>query len=139
MMLVGNYLRLSRPDRRLARQALLLVARVRLLLPLLSLPRLERHLSRVARRRSDDPSVPVERIAWSIAAAARRVPGATCLVLALAGQTLMARHGYHGELRLGVMRDSAGAFGAHAWVEYEGRAVIGDEERAPFTPLPRRI
>ena len=64
-------------------------------------------------------------LAWAVRAAARRVPHASCLTQALALDALLARAGHRGEVRLGVARRSDGSFEAHAWVEYEGRILIG--------------
>lgn len=60
------------------------------------------------------------------------MPGATCLVQALAGMALLARQGHAATLCIGVTKRDA-AFGAHAWVECDGRAVVGVQ--ADFTPL----
>jgi hypothetical protein len=75
------------------------------------------------------------RIAWAVRAASRRVPRATCLVQALTVQLLLARHGYVSVLRVGVKRDD-GAFKAHAWVEFQGRVVVGADGHSGFMPLP---
>ncbi|MFZ5475953.1 MAG: lasso peptide biosynthesis B2 protein [Myxococcota bacterium] len=55
---------------------------------------------------------------------ARFVPGATCLVQAVATQELLARRGHAAEIRLGVTRDG-GALRAHAWVEAAGVVLVG--------------
>ena len=70
------------------------------------------------------------RIAWALGALARRLPGKnTCLVQALAAHAMLRRRGYPSELRIGVSgKDPAGAIKAHAWVECEGRVVVGELE-----------
>ena len=70
------------------------------------------------------------RIAWALGALARRLPGRnTCLVQALAAHAMLRRRGYASELRIGVAgKDPAGGIQAHAWVECEGRVVIGGIE-----------
>jgi hypothetical protein len=78
----------------------------------------------------------VDRIAWAVPAASRYVPRATCLTQALSAQVLLARRGYPAELRIGVARDSHGAFNAHAWVEHDGRIIVGELGYEEFTPLP---
>jgi hypothetical protein len=78
---------------------------------------------------------PVERLAWSVSAASRLVPRASCLTQALAGQKLLARHGHPARLHLGVARGDRGQFEAHAWLEAEGQIILGDRERRRFTPL----
>lgn len=68
---------------------------------------------------------------------ARAVPAASCLTQALALQWLMARAGHGCVLHVGVRRDAAGRFEAHAWVSCNGRIVLGAAQRslADFTPL----
>ena len=77
---------------------------------------------------------PLERVVWAVRIAARFVPRATCLTQSLAARILLARHGHPSQLRLGVARDD-GCFDAHAWVESNGRVVIGDVDLRRFTPV----
>lgn len=49
----------------------------------------------------------------------------TCLAVALLAQALLEHHGYKSHLRIGVRRDAKGEFFAHAWLEREGKIVIG--------------
>ncbi|SRR6266545_4203891 len=94
-------------------------------------------LARVARPSRGVTSLSVPRIVWAVTAVTRRVPGAnSCLIRALVAQTLLARHGHPAALRLGVARVPAGTLAAHAWVESEGRIVLGGAERPGFAPLP---
>jgi hypothetical protein len=72
-------------------------------------------------------SVPVNRLTWSIEAAAKRMKGATCLCKALALQRLLARNGHYSELRIGVDK-SDGKFTAHAWLVHNGRVLTGGAE-----------
>lgn len=71
-----------------------------------------------------------------VSALGRRVPGASCLTQALATQVILGRLGCVTGLRLGVGRDAAGAFAAHAWLERDNRIIIGAAPAAQFTPLP---
>ncbi|MBA3974975.1 MAG: hypothetical protein C0504_12260 [Candidatus Solibacter sp.] len=64
-----------------------------------------------------------EQIAWAAMAGAGRVPGAKCLVVALVGEAMLRASGYEAELCIGV--STTEGFKAHAWVELDGRAVIG--------------
>lgn len=75
---------------------------------------------------------------WAVEAVGNRLfPSSPCLTQALVIQRLLRRHGRHSELRIGVRKDERGKFGAHAWVESEGRVVIGGEALSEgFVPLP---
>ncbi|WP_296312825.1 lasso peptide biosynthesis B2 protein [Erythrobacter sp.] len=66
-------------------------------------------------------------LARRITRLARLVPGASCLTQALALQYLLARAGHGCTLHIGVKRDAAGQFAAHAWVSCNGRIVLGAE------------
>jgi hypothetical protein len=75
--------------------------------------------------------------AWAVRATARRVPKASCLTQALALESWLAEQGVDTDVRIGVARRADGSFEAHAWVEHEGRVLIGalpDMER--FSVLP---
>ena len=77
---------------------------------------------------------PPTRIARAITIAARLIPGATCLVRALAAQRLLARHGYASNLHIGVANSPETGFEAHAWIEYQGRILVGRTD-TPYKPL----
>nr|UXE46012.1 hypothetical protein Hi04_10k_c554_00011 [uncultured bacterium] len=70
------------------------------------------------------------RIVWALQAVSRRLPGKnSCLVQALAAQAMLRQRGYASEFRIGVSgRDPTGAIKAHAWVECDGRVVLGQLE-----------
>lgn len=76
----------------------------------------------------------VDRLTWAVEVASRRMPGATCLCRALALQHLLARNGHGSELRIGVeMKD--GRFGAHAWLVYGARILIGGSQLGNYDLL----
>jgi len=105
-------------------------------LPTRSLLRFVRE--RVEATPTDQPgaSASIARIAWSVRAAGRRIPRATCLVEALAVQLMLARSGHRSELRIGVLRDPEGKFAAHAWVEAAGKIVVGGRRGMQYQVLP---
>lgn len=63
---------------------------------------------------------------------ARLVPGATCLVRALAARRLLGA----GEVVMGV-GGRPGGIEAHAWLELDGRRVVGDFEPGRYVPVAR--
>jgi hypothetical protein len=78
----------------------------------------------------------IARVVWAVRTASRYVPAATCLTQALATQALLCRRGHPTSLHIGVARSKAGEFQAHAWVEYQGKVVIGGRGAlSHFTPL----
>ena len=76
-------------------------------------------------------------VVWAVTVASRYIPGVKCLARALATKVLLAHQGYICELRLGVAKNEKGQLEAHAWVESQGRIVIGGLRDLPrYTPLP---
>jgi hypothetical protein len=126
---MARYRKLSADERRFFFRALVLVAAIRL--ALWTLP------FRVTRSWVDYLRMPagpeceldrrsIRQATWAVAAASRRIPGATCLTQGMATQVLLGRLGQHSELHLGVVRNQPkGQFKAHAWVEIRGRVING--------------
>ena len=112
---------------------------VSLLLARISLPFLSH---RNLRRLRDDHRIPTNpqrphdigntpaTIGWAARVMASRLPGKnTCLVQAVAVHAMLRRRGYTSTLRIGVSgKDPGGFIKAHAWVECQGRVVVGDLE-----------
>lgn len=140
MKLFRKFLRLPTAEQRFLIEVVLLLEAIKLGMRLLPFRILRRLLARVADaaparlRHADHPSA--DRIAWAVETASRHTPGLkTCLTQALAAQVLLARRGYPALLRLGVAKGEREQFQAHAWVESEGKIVIGGSELERYTPL----
>lgn len=67
----------------------------------------------------------VRRIAASVRRVSRYVPAASCLTQALATEFLLARRGQISSLLIGVTKTEEGEFKAHAWLESDGKIIIG--------------
>jgi hypothetical protein len=123
-------------------QALCGAMLTRAALSVLSLPHARRLVRRCLRAASPLPparQASAAQVIWAAISASRRSPlGATCLTTAWVAQALLQRHGYEAKLRIGVRRDLNGAFTAHAWLESEGKVIVGGpaEMVAAFAPLP---
>lgn len=119
--------------------ALPVVATVRLalwLLPSRTTLGLVRRIESVTRRDTGRPRVSATRIVWAIEAVSRRIPKATCLTQALSAKLLLWCFGHQTQLCLGVARSSTGVFRAHAWLERDGRPVLGGAGVQTFVRLP---
>lgn len=68
----------------------------------------------------------VRNVARAVRSCSRYVPSATCLTQALTARKLLNRYGRSAALRIGVAKSAAG-FEAHAWLEVDGRIVLGKE------------
>ncbi len=117
-------------------EALLVVPLARIAVAILPFRVVHRAVEAVMRRRARPSLVPQERIARAVASVARRVPGASCLTQVVAASLLSARYGHDATLRLGVAKNE-GKVVAHAWLESEGRVVLGEPEPGLFVTLGR--
>lgn len=100
------------------------VAGVRLALTLSSYNRVRGLVTRLGAR--DDAGITdLRRVAWGVAAAARYVPGASCLTQAIAGQYLLARQGSASRISVGIERGTGAELKAHAWLMSGSHIVLG--------------
>jgi hypothetical protein len=132
-----KFLRLPAADRSLLVHSFLLIGAARLALWVLPFNTARRLF--VRRDRQASGGVPTtERIGWAISVAKEFVPKGNCLPQALAAESLLTRSGHPVELRIGVAKTGDGGLEAHAWVESEGRLVVGDlvQGLGSYTPLP---
>lgn len=127
---IHRYRALRAADRWLVIEAAVLLSTVRLGIAGLQFSVLRGALDRVLcvvppyRRRKPSPAM--ERLAWAVAAASRRLPfRSTCLVESLAVDAMMRRRGYASEIRFGVRPPNGGVLAGHAWVECDGAVVFG--------------
>jgi hypothetical protein len=77
---------------------------------------------------SKSASLTVNRVAWFTNRASHYVPGATCLVQALAGKVVFSTYGYEPTIVIGVKKDGPNDILSHAWLEYDGQTIIGNLE-----------
>lgn len=82
----------------------------------------------------------LERLSWALAVAARHVPWRSdCLVQAIAADRRLRRRRLKPDFFLGVAKDEAGSFRAHAWQRCGGVTVTGgwsDEFSVLLTSQP---
>jgi hypothetical protein len=134
MGVLSRVFRLSPDDRWLLLRAFVAVGHawvtVRLFPPSLVLRRVSAEIPLPSRQKLQTAG----RIAWAVAVAARYIPGSKCLVQAIAGRNLLARYGFPADIHIGVAKDSRNWLSAHAWVEVEGKTVIGGDT-ATYAPL----
>lgn len=70
-------------------------------------------------------------VAWAVRGVARRVPEATCLTQALTFNMLLARRGEASDIKIGVAKDGPSRIKSHAWVEQDGKVILGDNGELP--------
>jgi hypothetical protein len=119
----------------------LLLAAIRLGLWLLPFQTLRRFLARITYLLAQPPKTAhtsIHNIAWAMAVVTRYVPVVgTCLTQALATQILLGWRGHPTHLRIGVAYSETGQLQAHAWIEGDGKVVVGDlSDLSRYQPLP---
>ncbi|MEB3342863.1 lasso peptide biosynthesis B2 protein [Okeania sp.] len=121
-------------------KAFLLLAVIRVGLKFLPFQTLYRLLAKVFQPTAKlqiSESTYAEKVVWTVRVASRYVRGVRCLAQALATQVLLEQRGYSSNLRIGFTRNKGGRMSAHAWVESEGRVVIGDlKNMADYIRVP---
>lgn len=130
---------LSAADRRLLAETGLLLVLTRIGLWLIPYPKLRRVMDRAHPSVREPPREFPNRVSWAVTTVARRLPAMTCLVQSLTAHALLHRRGYRADLRIGVQARASNAarpLEAHAWVECEGRVVVGKVQNlADYTVL----
>jgi hypothetical protein len=120
-------------ETRLALAAWMVVPAVRIAVAVLPF----RFVHRLGTRTSGHaPSAAIapDQIARAVHDVARRLPATTCLTEVIAAAYLSARYGHPVAVRLGVGK-SEGRVIAHAWLESEGRPILGEPEPGTFVAL----
>lgn len=129
MRRLQSFLRLPARERFLYLRTWLLLFRIRLMLWVLPYRRWRQIAAQMIRveneRQLDRPQV--NQITRAVRVMSKYVPQASCLTQALAAQTLLANEGQRSQLRVGVTQND-GKLEAHAWVQIDGRVVIGGRE-----------
>jgi len=121
--LIVRFLGFTSKERYLLIEAFILLWTVRLGLWVFSFRNVE-SLSSINFVWNNDENISDEKIIWAITATNRFVPRATCLIQAISARVLLSMHGYSSEFRLGVAHEGDHLV-AHAWLEKEGRVLIG--------------
>jgi Transglutaminase-like superfamily len=120
-------------------RALTLLAAVRIALwlcPLKMLQQTSAKLVQACAASRKESRFSTERGVWAVRVASRYIPRATCLTQALAAQILFGLDGIPASVRIGVAKEKAGDFQAHAWLESGGKILIGGiDADQRYTPL----
>ena len=132
--MVSKFRRLSSAERSLLLQSFILLAWVRLALWVLPFRWVSRVLDGHSGSRRIRTAIPEDRLIWAVRITATRVPGATCLVQAMAAKYLLERCGREPRLDFGIVKDN-GRLLAHAWLVLDGRTVLGGEIAPRYSVL----
>lgn len=127
---LSKFLALNYQKKLLLFSTFILLILVRMGLLLLSFKRLQQLLSNISNpkpQRQDKYQISIDKIVWAVEVSSHYMPGGVkCLARALTCQVFMSRHGYTSNLCIGVAKDIQGELKAHAWLENQGKVVIGN-------------
>lgn len=138
MRQLRKFRNLTSSDRQLLLNAVFLLGAIRLGLWLLPFPTLRRLLAKMTQNPKAQTQISLSKVVWAVAAASRYTPGGVkCLARALATQILLIQRGHQAQLRVGVAKGAGGNLEAHAWIESQGKIVVGGiKNLGRYTPLP---
>ena len=136
MRRIHRFLNLSSVERCLLIKTWILLGVIRLGLELFPFSTLRKLLFKLTFLfRSLGENFSEEYLVWSIAVVSPYVPKTTCLAQALAAQFLLQQAGHQALLHIGVNYGIGGRLEAHAWVESQGRILIGGSDTNRYTHL----
>lgn len=136
-MAVRSFFALSGSEKIVVLEATILLLLVRAGLVFFSLSRMLAGLQKLGSL-TKIPFLARGRVLELVEKSSRHLPvKVTCLSLALVAQTILTQSGRAGVLRIGVKRMSPGWIEAHAWLEEEGRVVLGGPQQliGDYTPI----
>jgi len=132
---VRKFARLAPRDRAVLARTMVTLGLSRLVTWILPFPFGRRLM--VGKRRADRSTITEDQITWAMQHAQRIIPRATCLPQAIAAEALLTRGGLPAHLQIGVKKTPDGKLTAHAWVESNGRIVVGNlRDLNDYTRLP---
>lgn len=133
---LARFFSLPRSDQRLLMRAALTVVSAKLAVRMLRLPAARAAVTRLERLGWFVTPASADRVVWAVEAVSRAIPGMkNCLVEAVAAEAMLVRAGHPCDLRIGAAKNGPGELIAHAWLESEGRVLIGEFELDRYTPF----
>ena len=109
-------------------QGLFILLLVRLGLLLMSFAKLKQIVDRTPRLIANQQSIIIPscaQITWAVNVVGNLPPSAKCLARALTAQVLLHCCSYQSTLVIGVTKNQQGDLNAHAWVEKDGKIIMG--------------
>lgn len=140
MKKIFKFINLTTKARHLLLKTVILLGLVRLglwLLPFSTLRQLLDKIRQLSSKSLKATQIEISQIVWAVDLSSRYCFGEVkCLAKALTTQILMSSYGYCSQLQIGVAKSKQGNLEAHAWVENEGKVLVGHlPDLCRFTPL----
>jgi len=133
---VAKFFALTSADRWLLIRAALTAIAAKLAVNAMRLPSARRAIKLIQIPRC---SASPERIVWAVEATGHVMPFLrNCLVQAVAAEAMMIRAGHRCDLRIGAAK-KGDEFLAHAWIERDGKILLGQFEAELYHPMAASI
>jgi hypothetical protein len=132
MKKILRFLVLPYQNKKLLFQSMFLVFAIRICLWIFPFRWLNKLVSFIDSKGFDNEQldwVIINDVVRSIRACSRYVPCASCFTQALAARTLLRLKGQNTQLKIGVDKEGDDKLAAHAWIEADGRIIIGKYPR----------
>lgn len=127
---LGKIFSLNSSKRQLLISTFVLLILVNLGLSMLSFKKLHKLLLLISKPQAKyqkQAQISLEDIIWAVNVSTFYIPGgAKCLSRALTSSVFMSRCCYISSLYIGVAKSQSGELKAHAWVESQGKVVVGN-------------
>jgi Transglutaminase-like superfamily len=141
---LSKLFQLKKTDRQVLLESCLLLSSIRLGLWLLPFGKLQKILVKISSSRKVSPGLQIKQIITAVNRSSYYSPGnVKCLARALTTEFLLTKYGYCPLLRIGVAKGEQGTLEAHAWVEEQGKIVIGYlqdlDKFTVFSSLKRKL
>ena len=127
-----NLLFLPYKEKKMLGHSLSLIWMIRISLWLFPFKWLDKWLGVLSSNETDNKAVDwivINNIVRSVKVCSRYVPKATCLTQAVATNTLLRQQGQCSQFKIGVAKNQEEKFEAHAWIEVNGKIIIGKMPR----------
>ncbi|MBI3591538.1 MAG: lasso peptide biosynthesis B2 protein [Candidatus Melainabacteria bacterium] len=141
MKLLSKFLILPLSEKFLLIKAVILVFIIRIILFIFPIKIISSYINHIIKKTKKFNKVnpPIKnRIIWAIEVACNFIPGTkTCLIKSITGQILLAHYGYESNLCIGVAKNTENKnnLQAHAWLESNGKVILGEHEAEHYKPL----
>lgn len=148
MRRLKRFAQLAPSEKRLLMRALFVIGVARTSLLVMPVEAARRAVSRAAAGAAGNS---VQQVVWAVKAVSRYLPGATCLIQAIAAQALLTHSGFPSQVEIGVANarkddrdnptaktkteDESRGFHAHAWVVCKGRVVLGGRQAERYNSM----
>ena len=136
MRRLRKFLYLSLEDKILFFKAIVLVEVFRISLLIFPLKIVQQFVDSVTQKLSKPKTMPQEKISWCVKTVGNYIFGPkSCLPIALAAEILLKENGYPAIINIGVHKGDEIKLEGHAWVESEGKIIVGEETTKYYTQL----